>query len=109
MLARKKGRVAMVFIETPANPTNSMVDFKALLKAVDEIEKETGHRPLTVCDNTLMGPYFQQAVPHGLDIAMYSVTKYIGGHSDLVAGAACGSRDVFASYSCTSVCDGSQP
>jgi len=92
--AAKKGRLAMVFFETPANPTNSMVDFEALLKAVDIIEKETGHRPLTVCDNTLLGPIFQTAVPQGIDIAVYSVTKYIGGHSDLVAGAVCGARSV---------------
>jgi methionine-gamma-lyase len=39
-----------------------------------------------------MGPIFQQAVPQGIDIAMYSLTKYVGGHSDLVAGAVCGSR-----------------
>lgn len=87
----KKGRVAMVLIETPANPTNDIVDFKALLRAVETIEKETGHRPLTVCDNTLMGPVFNQAIPAGLDLAVYSVTKYIGGHSDLIAGAVCGS------------------
>ena len=92
--ATKKGRLAMIFIETPANPTNTMVDFEALLRCVETIEKETGHRPLTVCDNTLLGPVFQRAVPQGIDIAMYSVTKYIGGHSDLVAGAVCGSRDV---------------
>lgn len=92
--AAKKGRVAMIFIETPANPTNTMVDYEALLKAIDTIEQETGHRPLTVCDNTLLGPVFQTVIPHGLDIAVYSVTKYIGGHSDLVAGAVCGSRDV---------------
>ncbi len=90
----KKGRVAMVFIETPANPTNSLVDFEALLRAVDTIEKETGHRPITVCDNTLIGPVFQKVVPNGLDIGIYSLTKYIGGHSDLVAGAACGSKAV---------------
>ncbi len=92
--AAKRGRLAMIYVETPSNPTNTMVDFHALLDVVDTIEKETGHRPLTVCDNTMMGPVFQQVVPHGLDIAVYSVTKYIGGHSDLVAGAVCGSRDV---------------
>lgn len=91
--AAKKGRIGMIFIETPANPTNTMVDFEALLHAVDVIEKETGHRPITVCDNTLLGPVFQTVIPHGLDIALYSVTKYIGGHSDLVAGAVCGARD----------------
>ncbi|MEM7650484.1 MAG: cystathionine gamma-synthase family protein [Pseudomonadota bacterium] len=91
--ASKKGRLAMVFIETPANPTNTMVDFEALLRCVDTIEEETGHRPLTVCDNTLLGPVFQRVIPNGLDVAMYSVTKYIGGHSDLVAGAVCGSAE----------------
>lgn len=90
--AGEKGRVAMVFVESPANPTNSLVDFEALNRVLDIIETETGHRPISVCDNTLMGPIFQQAVPQGIDIAMYSLTKYVGGHSDLVAGAACGSR-----------------
>lgn len=94
--AAKMGRLAMIYIETPANPTNAMVDFKALTDAVETIEKETGHRPLTVCDNTMLGPVFQKVVPHGLDVAVYSVTKYIGGHSDLVAGAVCGSREHLA-------------
>ncbi|MGS2719701.1 cystathionine gamma-synthase family protein [Paraglaciecola aestuariivivens] len=92
--ATKKGRVAMVFVESPANPTNSLVDFAALNRVLDTIESETGHRPISVCDNTLMGPVFQQAVPQGIDMAMYSLTKYVGGHSDLVAGAVCGSRDM---------------
>jgi methionine-gamma-lyase len=92
--ATKKGRLAMVFVESPANPTNSLVDFEALNRALDIIEKETGHRPISVCDNTLMGPIFQQAVPQGIDMAMYSLTKYVGGHSDLVAGAVCGSREM---------------
>lgn len=89
--AATKGRVAMVFIESPANPTNTLVDFAALVRVLDVFEKETGHRPISVCDNTLMGPVFQQVVPQGIDMAMYSLTKYVGGHSDLVAGAVCGS------------------
>ena len=88
--ASKKGRVALVFIESPANPTNSLVDFEALNRVLDIIKSETGHRPISVCDNTLMGPVFQQAVPQGIDMAMYSLTKYVGGHSDRVAGAVCG-------------------
>jgi methionine-gamma-lyase len=91
--ASKKGSVAMVFVESPANPTNALVDFKALVSVLDIIEEETGRRPISVCDNTLMGPVFQQVVPHGIDMAMYSLTKYVGGHSDLVAGAVCGSRE----------------
>ena len=99
--ASKKGRVAMVFIESPANPTNSLVDFQALNRVLDLIEKETGHRPISVCDNTLMGPVFQQAVPQGIDMAMYSLTKYVGGHSDLVAGAVCGSREMLKAVRAT--------
>ncbi len=91
--ATKKGRLAMVLIETPANPTNMLIDFNALLSATDIIEKETGLRPILACDNTLMGPVFQQVIPHGLDLAIYSLTKYVGGHSDLVAGAICGSKE----------------
>ena len=89
--AAKDGRVGLIFVETPANPTNMLVDFEALLKAVATFESETGYRPLTVCDNTLLGPVFQKAVPQGIDLAVYSLTKYVGGHSDLVAGAVCGS------------------
>jgi methionine-gamma-lyase len=91
--AAKKGKLAMVFVESPANPTNSLVDLAALNRVLDTIASETGHRPISVCDNTLMGPVFQQVVPQGIDMAMYSLTKYVGGHSDLVAGAVCGSSD----------------
>ncbi len=88
--AQKKGRLAMIFCETPANPTNALIDFEILKELADSIEKETGHRPVTVCDNTLMGPVYQQACAQGIDLATYSLTKYVGGHSDLVAGAVCG-------------------
>ncbi len=90
--AKSMGRLAMIFCETPANPTNALVDFELLVSLADETEAETGHRPITVCDNTMMGPVHQRACPHGIDLATYSLTKYIGGHSDLVAGAVCGSK-----------------
>ncbi len=90
--AKSLGRLAMIFCETPSNPTNSLVDFELLLKIADKIEKDTGNRPLLVCDNTMLGPIYQQVVPQGIDLATYSLTKYIGGHSDLVAGAVCGSK-----------------
>ncbi len=90
--AKSLGRLAMIFFETPANPTNTLVDFKMVLKAVEKIEADTGHRPVTVCDNTMLGPIYQQVCPHGIDLATYSLTKYIGGHSDLVAGAVCGNK-----------------
>jgi methionine-gamma-lyase len=88
----KDGPLKMIFIETPANPTNALVDFKALTEPLAIFEKQHGYRPVTACDNTMLGPIFQKAVPQGIDLAVYSVTKYLGGHSDLVAGAVCGSR-----------------
>lgn len=91
--AKSLGRIAMIFFETPANPTNSLVDLALVKGFADRLEKETGHRPLTVCDNTLLGPVCQKVCPQGIDIATYSLTKYIGGHSDLVAGAVCGSKE----------------
>jgi cystathionine beta-lyase/cystathionine gamma-synthase len=92
--AVKKGRVGMVFIETPANPTNSLVDFAAVKKAVDNFEKKHGYRILTACDNTLLGPVFQKPLLHGIDLSCYSLTKYVGGHSDLVAGAVIGKKSL---------------
>lgn len=86
------GRVAMIFVETPANPTNSLVDFALLNELADELAKEQGFRPVLACDNTMLGPVHQRVVPQGIDLAVYSLTKYIGGHSDLVAGAVCGSK-----------------
>ena len=92
--ARRMGRVAVILIETPANPTNGLVDI-ALIRAVAEaIGAEQGPRPVIMCDNTLLGPVFQRPLQHGADLSLYSLTKYVGGHSDLIAGAAIGSRDM---------------
>jgi methionine-gamma-lyase len=86
-----KGRVSAILIETPANPTNSLVDIALMARIADRIATEQGHRPLIMCDNTLLGPVFQRPIEHGADISLYSLTKYVGGHSDLIAGAALGS------------------
>jgi methionine-gamma-lyase len=90
--AMSKGRVAMIFIETPANPTNGLVDIAMMRRVADTIGRAQGHTPLVACDNTLLGPVFQRPIEHGADISLYSLTKYIGGHSDLIAGAALGSK-----------------
>ncbi len=89
-----KGRVSVILIETPANPTNSLVDVALMRRTADAIGKEQGHTPIVVCDNTLLGPVFQRPIEHGADISVYSLTKYVGGHSDLIAGAALGSKAV---------------
>lgn len=89
-----KGRVSVILIETPANPTNSIVDVAMIGRVADVIGEKQGHRPIIACDNTLLGPVFQRPIEHGADISLYSLTKYVGGHSDLIAGAALGRKDV---------------
>jgi methionine-gamma-lyase len=90
--AMRKGRVAMIFIETPANPTNGLVDIAMIRRVADNIGEAQDHVPIVACDNTLLGPVFQRPIEHGADLSLYSLTKYIGGHSDLIAGAALGSK-----------------
>ena len=90
--ARGKGRVSVILIETPANPTNTLVDIRLLRQIADEIGTAQGFQPILVCDNTLLGPVFQLPLAHGADVSVYSLTKYVGGHSDLIAGATLGSK-----------------
>jgi methionine-gamma-lyase len=90
--AMTKGRVSMILIETPANPTNGLVDVAMIRRIADAIHAKQGHLPVIACDNTLLGPVFQRPIEHGADISLYSLTKYVGGHSDLIAGAALGSK-----------------
>ncbi|WP_457585576.1 cystathionine gamma-synthase family protein [Ensifer canadensis] len=92
--AMAKGRVSVILIETPANPTNSLVDVAMIRRVADAIGAKQGHTPVIACDNTLLGPVFQRPIEHGADISLYSLTKYVGGHSDLIAGAALGSKAV---------------
>jgi methionine-gamma-lyase len=89
-----KGRVSVILIETPANPTNSLVDVAMIRRVADAIGAKQGHTPIIVCDNTLLGPVFQRPIEHGADISLYSLTKYVGGHSDLIAGAVLGRKAV---------------
>lgn len=93
--ARKRaGVVSVIMIETPSNPLNTLVDI-AMVRAVAEemAGKQGGRRPVIICDNTLLGPVFQRPLRQGADVSVYSLTKYVGGHSDLIAGAALGSAD----------------
>ena len=90
--AMKQGRVSVILIESPANPTNSLVDIALIKRVADTIEKQQQHRPIIACDNTLLGPVFQRPCEHGADLSLYSLTKYVGGHSDLIAGAVMGNK-----------------
>ncbi len=92
--ARSLGPVKIVYLETPANPTNAMTDLIMVSRVVDEWSKQYGQRPIVVCDNTLLGPVFQKPLSLGVDICVYSLTKYVGGHSDLIAGGITGSQEL---------------
>jgi len=85
------GKVAMVYLESPANPTNALVDVQAMRAATDAAFAE-GARPPIAIDNTFLGPLWSKPLAHGADIVLYSLTKYAGGHSDLVAGGVLGSK-----------------
>src|ERR671916_2811449 len=91
--AMAQGRVSVIKIETPSNPLNTLVDIDLMRRVADEIGERQEHRPMVACDNTLLGPLYQKPLKHGADISVYSLTKYVGGHSDLIAGAALGSRE----------------
>ena len=78
------GKVAMVYLESPANPTNALVDVEAVKAARDAV---LGADCPIAIDNTFLGPLWQQPLKQGADIVVYSLTKYVGGHSDLVAGS----------------------
>ena len=73
----------LVLIETPANPTLMMTDIE---RAAAAVRAHPAHPKLAV-DNTLLGPTFQHPLVHGADLAIYSATKFLGGFSDLLAGA----------------------
>lgn len=90
--AAGQGPVRLVYVETPGNPTNALVDLQALKARLDAFEARHDHRPVSVCDNTMLGPLFQQPTALGVDLAVYSLTKYVGGHSDLIAGGVTGRR-----------------
>ncbi|HUG41766.1 MAG TPA: cystathionine gamma-synthase family protein [Longimicrobiales bacterium] len=88
--AREGGRLAMVLLETPANPTNALVDIRACADLLAGVTGDGGRRPVLAVDNTFLGPLWQQPLRHGADLVLYSLTKYVGGHSDLIAGGVLG-------------------
>ena len=84
-------KVKMVFVETPANPTNALIDLTMCKRIADRFSTEE-KQVLVSVDNTYMGPLWQHPLKHGADLVLYSATKYIGGHSDVIAGACLGSK-----------------
>ena len=89
--AQQLGRVALIYLESPANPTNVLVDVEAVAAARDSLF-DADHVPPIAIDNTFLGPLWSKPLDHGADLSVYSLTKYAGGHSDLVAGGVVGSK-----------------
>ena len=101
--AGMSAKLRMIYVETPANPTNDLIDIKMAAdiashfsanRLLDNGKPDASRKVLTVVDNTYMGPLWQHPLRHGADIVLYSATKYLGGHSDLIAGAATGNTSL---------------
>ena len=88
--ARGLGPVAALYLETPANPTNGLVDIARARELAQGLAGGDGKRPVVIVDNTMFGPLHQTPLAHGADLVVTSLTKYVGGHSDLIAGGCSG-------------------
>lgn len=86
-------RLKMIFVETPANPTNALVDI-GMCREIADKHASPAKKVLVAVDNTFLGPVWQHPLKHGADLVLYSATKYIGGHSDLIAGVCLGPEDL---------------
>ena len=85
--------LTMIYLETPANPTNDLVNIRECADFAKKCSEGDG-QVLVVVDNTFLGPLWQRPLEHGADLVLYSLTKYVGGHSDLIAGACLGSEEL---------------
>jgi methionine-gamma-lyase len=89
--AKQKGRLSLIYLESPANPTNALVDVEAV-RAARDAAFPADQRPPIAIDNTFLGPLWAKPLASGADVSVYSLTKYAGGHSDLVAGGLVGAK-----------------
>lgn len=91
----KADKLALIHIETPANPTNALIDIE-MCTEIKNLFSTSEKQVILSVDNTYMGPMWQHPLEFGADLVVYSATKYIGGHSDVVAGAVLGSNALMA-------------
>jgi methionine-gamma-lyase len=96
----RRERLRIVYIETPANPTNALMDIEACVQVARACGRED-RRALLAVDNTFLGPLYQHPLKQGADLVLYSLTKYVGGHSDLIAGACLGSVELLGQVKTT--------
>lgn len=84
------GLTKLIMLETPANPTNDLFDIEAASRVAGSVGASL------MVDNTFLSPVWQRPLDHGADLVVHSATKYLGGHSDLTAGAVCGDEEGLA-------------
>jgi len=94
--AMAAGPLRLIWLESPANPTATVIDIGLAVRIAGEIAGRQGFRPLICVDNTFLGPLLQSPLACGADLCMTSLTKYCGGHSDLLAGGVSGSLELVA-------------
>lgn len=87
------GKLGMIYLETPANPTNDLVDIELCARIAKKHSTAKRKVPVAV-DNTFLGPIWSQPLKFGADIVLYSATKFIGGHSDVIAGMVLGTQEM---------------
>jgi methionine-gamma-lyase len=85
------GRLGMVYLETPANPTNALIDIGMCRRVANRFSTDD-REVIVAVDNTYLGPLWQHPLKLGADLVLYSATKYLGGHSDVIAGACLGAK-----------------
>ena len=96
----RRKRLRMIYVETPANPTNALMDIEACARLAKECSSDD-RRVLVAVDNTFLGPLYQHPLKLGADLVLYSLTKYVGGHSDLIAGGCLGSAELIGQVKVT--------
>lgn len=93
LLDAQDAPLGMIFLETPTNPTNVLFDIEMCAEIAAERSSED-NRVLVAVDNTFLGPLWQKPLQHGADLVLYSASKYISGHNDVIAGACIGATDL---------------
>lgn len=86
-------RTKLVYFETPTNPALGIVDIAAIVDATQRASRATGTTILTMIDNTFASVLNQRPFALGVDVIVESATKYLGGHSDIIAGVVAGTRE----------------
>lgn len=86
-------RTKLVYFETPTNPTLAIIDIKALVAATRQAQRTSAHKIITMIDNTFASCLNQNPFAFGVDVIVESATKYLGGHTDLLAGVVAGTKE----------------